>query len=116
MGHGCHDCGCPNMCVCDDLRAEALAEKVKKETTMQHTNVVFVVDESGSMNGSGHDGSPVRDVMYYVDRDLYEDAEKALHWYETTGMKVAKTPSIPHVVASWLVRKTKPDLRVAEEC
>ena len=19
MGHGCHDCGCPNMCICDEL-------------------------------------------------------------------------------------------------
>ena len=46
-------------------------------------------------------------MSYVVPDELYGDALRAVDWYETTGMKVAKPPGIPHVVARWIVLHCK---------
>jgi len=44
---------------------------------------------------------------HIVSRELLDEATKAVEWYECTGMKVARPPAIPHVVAQWLLLKCK---------
>lgn len=46
---------------------------------------------------------------YTVPQELIDDARKAKDWYETKGMKVAQTPAIPHMVASWILLKCDSD-------
>lgn len=45
----------------------------------------------------------------YVDTDsIYAEARKAMDWYECTGMKVAKNPAMPRLVAQWILWHVKP--------
>lgn len=40
---------------------------------------------------------------YIVSEDLIVAARRAKEWHETKGMKVAKPPDVPHMVASWIL-------------
>lgn len=45
----------------------------------------------------------------YADTDsLYDEAQKAMDWYNCKGMKVAKTPGMPLIVATWILMHVKP--------
>jgi hypothetical protein len=39
--------------------------------------------------------------------ELIEEAERAIKWYDTTGMKVAKPPAMPKLVAQWILLHVK---------
>jgi hypothetical protein len=45
---------------------------------------------------------------FEVEARLFEEASRAVEWYDTKGMKVAKPPFIPEAVARWIVSKCVP--------
>lgn len=41
---------------------------------------------------------------YTVSAELLEEAQRSYDWHEKKGMRVAKPPAMPNIVAAWIVR------------
>lgn len=83
MGHGCHDCGCPNGCECPDWVAF---------TSSHHNTYADYLASKEKPKMSAYEGSKMQEVMEAV----REEQRRKEEWDRRKLAAAARTPETPH--------------------
>lgn len=73
MGHGCHDCGCPNGCVCEE---EVLSKQIENDSGVR-TARKAVADAQAELQAELHRALYAARASVSLDREI-EQAEQRL--------------------------------------
>lgn len=77
MGHGCHDCGCPNGCVCGQPTEEEVLSKQIENDSGVRTARKAVADAQAELQAELHRALYAARASVSLDREI-EEAEQRL--------------------------------------